>query len=127
MARFLCHRSATRGRRSERRGQAQRALQHCPGPRPGPRIWRCSAMGLLKLGSAAIVGAALTLLVVVGPGNLRSTVTQAAAPVVSSVSNTAGQIGSMIGSAAGQAPRPAVTAPGVPSVAAAPAFAQQPQ
>ena len=49
-------------------------------------------MGLLKLGSAAIVGSALTLLVVSGPGNLGTTVKQAAAPVVSTVEQTAGQV-----------------------------------
>jgi S1-C subfamily serine protease len=82
-------------------------------------------MGLLKLGSAAIAGAGLTLLVVVGPGNMQSAVSQAAAPVVSSVSSTAGQVGRTIGSTLAQSPRPAMTSPVGPSVAAAPAFAQQ--
>jgi hypothetical protein len=48
-------------------------------------------MGLLKLGSAAVVGSALTLLVVAGPGNLGTTVKQSTAPVVSSVERTASE------------------------------------
>jgi 2-alkenal reductase len=84
-------------------------------------------MGLLKLGSAAIAGAALTYLVVVGPGNIGSTVGKATAPVVSSVSATASQVGSTIGSVVEQSPRPGVTTPGGPAVVTAPAFAQTTQ
>lgn len=84
-------------------------------------------MGLLKLGSAAIVGAGLTLLVVIGPANLKSNVSQTTEPVVAAVTRTAGQIGTIVESAVGQAPKPAVTGPGGPSVVTAPAFAQQPQ
>jgi S1-C subfamily serine protease len=113
-------------RRSERRGQAHQRSGSEPDVDPGPHL-EVSIMGLLKLGSAAIVGAALTWLVVAGPGTVRSTVADAAAPVVSSVSNTAGQVGSSIGSAIGQAPRPGLTTPGGPSVVTAPAFAQNQQ
>ena len=70
-------------------------------------------MGLLKLGSAAIVGSALTLLVVSGPGNLGTTVKQATAPVVSTVEQTADrrrQLGSWSAGAASGHSRPA--APG---------------
>jgi 2-alkenal reductase len=84
-------------------------------------------MGLLKLGSAAIAGAALTYLVVVGPANIGSTVSKATAPVVSSVSTTATQVSSTIGSAVGQSPRTGVTTPGGPAVVTAPAFAQTTQ
>lgn len=84
-------------------------------------------MGLLKLGSAAIAGAALTYLVVVGPGNIGSTVGKATAPVVSSVSSTANKVESTIGSAVGQSPRPGMTTPGGPAVVTAPAFAQTSQ
>jgi 2-alkenal reductase len=82
-------------------------------------------MGLLKLGSAAIAGAALTYLVMVGPANIGANVSKATAPVVSSVSSTANQVSSTIGSAVGQSPRPGMTTPGGPAVVTAPAFAQQ--
>jgi S1-C subfamily serine protease len=85
-----------------------------------------SAMGLLKLGSAALVGAGLTYLVVVGPGNVATSVSQAASPIVSSVSSTASQVGGSLSSVVGQAPRTGMTTPGGPSVMTAPAFAQQP-
>src|SRR5215217_2834036 len=84
-------------------------------------------MGVLKLGSAAVVGAALTWLVIAGPAPVRSTVTEAAAPVVSNVSSAAGQVGSSISSVVGQAPRPGLTTPGGPAVVTAPAFAQPQQ
>src|SRR5215210_1069951 len=84
-------------------------------------------MGLLKLGSAAIVGAALTWLAIAGPAPVRSAVTEAAAPVVSGVSSTAGQVGSGINAVVGQAPRPGLATPGGPSVVTAPAFAQTQQ
>ena len=51
-------------------------------------------MGLLKLGSAALVGASLTYLAVVGPADIQSSVSHATAPVVSTIAGTAGQIGS---------------------------------
>jgi S1-C subfamily serine protease len=84
-------------------------------------------MGFLKLGSAAIVGSALTLLVVSGPGNFGTTARQAAASVVSTVERDAAQVNSGIGSLIGQAPRPAVGVPGAPAIAPAPAIGQQTQ
>src|SRR4051794_921402 len=84
-------------------------------------------MGLLKLGSAAIVGAAFTWLVIAGPGPVRPTVADAAAPVVSNVSSAAGQVGNSIGSVVGQAPRPGLTTPGGPAAVTVPAFAQTQQ
>jgi len=84
-------------------------------------------MGLLKLGSAAIVGSALTLLVVSGPGNLGTTVRQAVAPVVSTVEQTAARATGGTGSTTWQLPAPAVTVPGAPAIAPAPAFGQQTQ
>ena len=83
-------------------------------------------MGLLKLGSAAIVGSAITLLAVAGPGNLGSTLRQATAPVVSSIERTAGQVNGDIGSLIGQT-RPAIAAPAGPSLITAPTIGQQPQ
>jgi hypothetical protein len=77
-------------------------------------------MGLLKLGSAAIVGSALTLLVISGPGNLGTNVRQATAPLVSTVERG-------VGSTAWQLPAPAVTVPGAPAIAPAPAIGQQTQ
>jgi S1-C subfamily serine protease len=81
-------------------------------------------MGLLKLGSAALAGAALTYLVIVGPGTIGTNVGKTAAPVVSSVSSTANKVETSIGSAIGQAPKPGMTSPGGPAVVTAPAFAQ---
>jgi S1-C subfamily serine protease len=69
-------------------------------------------MGLLKLGSAAIVGSAITLLVVAGPGSVQSAVTRTASPVVSAITSTVGQ-----------APRPVISAPGGPAVVPAPVVA----
>jgi 2-alkenal reductase len=80
-------------------------------------------MGLLKLGSAAIVGSAITLLVVAGPASVQSSISRVTSPIVSSVSSAASQVGSSVSSVVGQAPRPVVTAPGAPAVAPAPAFA----
>ncbi len=84
-------------------------------------------MGLLKLGSAAIVGSALTLVVVVGPANLRTSAEHAVAPVVSSVTGTASQVESSINSVTGQTPRAGLTVPGGPAVVTAPAVTQQQQ
>jgi S1-C subfamily serine protease len=82
---------------------------------------------LLKLGSAAIVGSALTLAVVVGPANIGSTVKQSTAPLVSSVERTAQHINGSIGSPFGQAPRPVIAAPGARAVMTAPTLGQQTQ
>jgi S1-C subfamily serine protease len=82
-------------------------------------------MGLLKLGSAAIAGSALTLLVVVGPGNVGGTVRQTTAPVVSSVERIASQVNAEIASLVAQGPRPALAAPGAPAIVPAPAIGQQ--
>jgi S1-C subfamily serine protease len=71
-------------------------------------------MGLLKLSSAAVLGGLLTALVVVGPGNIGT-----------SVASTAGQVQNRVSSAVAQLPRPGLTTPGGPGVVTAPAFAQQ--
>src|SRR3954471_9275391 len=97
-------------------GKPNQRSESVPDADPGPLSWRCPIMGLLKLGSAALVGAGLTYLVVVGPGNVGSTLSKATAPVASSFSNTANQVGSSIGSAVGQTPRPGLTTPGGPSM-----------
>jgi len=55
-------------------------------------------MGLLKLGSAAIVGSAATLLVVVGPTHMGGAVHETAAPVVSSVERLTSQVNAQIAS-----------------------------
>ena len=75
-------------------------------------------MGLLKLGSAALVGSAITLFVVSGPADIGANVRQAAQPVIANVSTD-------IASLLGQTPRPAVTAPTSPAVVPAPVVAQQ--
>jgi S1-C subfamily serine protease len=82
-------------------------------------------MGLLKLGSAAIVGSALTALAIVGPARLQTSASEAAAPVVSTISDAAGQIGSRAASVVGQTPRPAMTAPGGAAILPAPAVSAQ--
>ena len=82
-------------------------------------------MGLLKLGSAAIVGSAATLLVVVGPNNLGGAVRETAAPVVSTVERITSQINAEIASMVAQGPRPALAAPGAPAIVPAPAIGQQ--
>ena len=82
-------------------------------------------MGLLKLGSAALVGSALTLLVVSGPSGVRATVSQATAPVVSAVTGTAGQVAGDLSSLVGQTPRPGLATPAGPAIAAAPVVSQQ--
>ncbi len=84
-------------------------------------------MGLLKLGTAALVGSALTLLVVVGPTNLRASAEQVAAPAVTTVANTAPQVNGNVGAMTGQAPLPGMAVPGAPAVVAAPAPAVAPQ
>jgi S1-C subfamily serine protease len=84
-------------------------------------------MGLLKLTSAAILGSALTLLVVVGPTNLRTAAEQATAPAVTTVTDKVNQFGNDIGAATGQAPPTGMTVPGGPAVVAPPAVNQQPQ
>jgi S1-C subfamily serine protease len=84
-------------------------------------------MGLLKLGSAAIVGSVLTLAAVVGPADIGSTVKASTAPLVSSVERTAQQVSGSVGSPFGQAPRPIVAAPGAPAVISAPTVGQQTQ
>ncbi|MFN8634497.1 MAG: trypsin-like peptidase domain-containing protein [Chloroflexota bacterium] len=84
-------------------------------------------MGLLKLGSAAVIGSAITALVIVGPGNVRSAVGEAAAPVTSSISSSASQIGSRASSLVGQAPKPALSTAAGASVLPAPAVTTQQQ
>jgi S1-C subfamily serine protease len=84
-------------------------------------------MGLLKLGSAAIVGSVLTLAAVVGPANIGSTVKASTAPLVSSVERTAQQVSGSVGAPFGQAPRPIIAAPGAPAVISAPTVGQQTQ
>jgi len=84
-------------------------------------------MGLLKLGSAAVVGSAITVLVMMGPANARSAITEAGGPLISTVERTAGQVNGGIASVIGQAPRPAIAAPGGPAVITAPAVGQQQQ
>ncbi|MCC7368572.1 MAG: trypsin-like peptidase domain-containing protein [Chloroflexi bacterium] len=83
-------------------------------------------MGLLKLGSAALVGSALTLAVVAGPTHIAETVRQAAQPVTSTASGVASSLGTDLSSLVGQTPRPGLTTPGNPAIVAAPAVAQQP-
>jgi S1-C subfamily serine protease len=80
-------------------------------------------MGLLKLGSAAIAGSALTLLTVVGPAGIGTTLSQTATPVFSNVQRTAEQWNSSISSVFAQTPRPALAAG--PALATAPVGAQQ--
>ncbi|MGE3267448.1 MAG: S1C family serine protease [Chloroflexota bacterium] len=84
-------------------------------------------MGLLKLGSAAVVGSAVTLMAVWGPAGISSSVQHAAAPVTSAVSNASGAVTSNVSSLVGQAPRAGLTTPGSPALAAAPALSQQTQ
>ncbi|HZO30748.1 MAG TPA: trypsin-like peptidase domain-containing protein [Chloroflexota bacterium] len=80
-------------------------------------------MGMLKLGSAAAVGSALTLLTVVGPAGIGTSISQTATPIFSSVQRTAEHWNSSIASAIAQAPRPALAAG--PSLTTAPVVAQQ--
>ena len=78
-------------------------------------------MGLLKLGSAALVGSAITLFVVSGPADIGANVRQAAQPVISNVSTD-------IAALLAQTPRPALTTsagPASPALVTAPAVAQQ--
>lgn len=78
-------------------------------------------MGLLKLGSAALVGSAITLFVVSGPTDIGANVRQAAQPVLANVSTD-------IAALFGQAPRAALTnaaGPASPALVTAPAVAQQ--
>jgi S1-C subfamily serine protease len=84
-------------------------------------------MGLLKLGSAAIVGSVLTLAAVVGPASIGSTVKASTEPLVSSVEQTAQRASGTIGSPFGQAPRSVVGAAGAPAVISAPSVGQQTQ
>ena len=75
-------------------------------------------MGLLKLGSAAIVGSAITLMAVTGPSNIATNVRQAAQPVISNVSTD-------ISSLLAQLPRVSVTTPASPAMVGAPTLSQQ--
>jgi 2-alkenal reductase len=81
-------------------------------------------MGMLKLGSAAVVGSAITLLAVVGPSGIGAGVAQTAAPILSNIQQSADQVTSGVATAIAQAPRPAL-ASGAPAVVTAPVVAQQ--